>query len=39
MDINMLHNYPQELLNALMEMELRESYVKIELLDWNENFI
>ena len=35
----MLHNYPQELLNALMEMELRESYVKIELLDWNENFI
>ena len=33
------NNYPNELLTALMEMEIRESYIKIELLDWNENFI
>ena len=33
------NNYPQELLTALMEMEIRESYVRLELLDWNENFL
>ena len=31
--------YPDGLLDALSNMSIRESYVKIELLDWNENFI
>ena len=31
--------YPQELLDAFMDMPIRESYVKLELLDWNEEFI
>ena len=35
----MINKYPQDLLTALMEMEIRESFVRLELLDWNENFI
>ena len=31
--------YPQDLLDTFMEMPIRESYVKLELLDWNEEFI
>jgi hypothetical protein len=37
--MSIITGYPEELLDAFMEMPLRESYVKLELLDWNENFI
>lgn len=31
--------YSTDFLNSVMEMPIRENYVKLELLDWNENFI
>jgi hypothetical protein len=37
MSINTI--YSTDFLNSVMEMPIRENYVKLEILDWNENFI
>ena len=35
----MIKQYPSDLLEKLSEMQIRETYVRLELLDWQENFL